>query len=77
MIRLSHRLSILLFVTLLLLSSVTLAKEPENLYLTKQAAIFYHDSGEFDYDLGVVAQEAQAYLEERIAQNKKLMNKQK
>ncbi|HLE25877.1 MAG TPA: hypothetical protein VI935_09550 [Thermodesulfobacteriota bacterium] len=70
MIRPSHRLSILLFVTLLLSSTVTLTKEPENLHLAKQAAIFYHDSGEYDYDLGVVVQEAQTYLEERIPQKR-------
>jgi len=58
-----HKLSTLLFVTLLFSFGITHAEEPENLHLAKQAAIFYHDSGEYDYDLGVVAQEAQDYLE--------------
>jgi len=67
----------LLSTSLIFVSGVSSANEPENLYLAKQAAIFYHDSGEYDYDLGVVAQRAQAYLEKRISENNKLKSKKR
>lgn len=75
--RKSRVLSTFLFTALLFVSVSSLAEEPENLYLTKQAAIFYHDSGEYDYDISDVVQQAQAYLEKRIAENNKLKNKRK
>ncbi len=48
---------------------ITPAKEPENLHTLKQAVVFYHDSGEYDYDQEVVAQRARDYLEARVAQH--------
>jgi acid phosphatase len=77
MIRQLDKLSILLFVTLLFSSGIAHVEEPENLYKAKQAAIYYHDSGEYDYDLGLVAQQAKAYLEERIVQNSNLKQKRR
>jgi hypothetical protein len=67
----------LLSTSLIFVSGVSSANEPDNLYLARQAAIFYHDSGEYSYDLGVVAQKAQAYLEKRISVNNKLKNKKR
>ncbi|HWP92758.1 MAG TPA: HAD family acid phosphatase [Thermodesulfobacteriota bacterium] len=70
-------LFLLISTSLILVSGISSANEPENLHLAKQAAIFYHDSGEYDYDLGVVAQKAQDYLEKRISENNKLKNKKR
>ena len=61
-----------LFLVLVLFSNPLFAKEPENLHTAKQAGIFYHDSGEYDVDLGVVAEDAVSYLESRISQNNSL-----
>jgi len=53
------------------------AKEPENLYTAKQAAIFYHDSGEYDVDREAVSEEAITFLASKIAENKALSEPQK
>jgi acid phosphatase len=63
--------SIFLIVTLVLfLSEPAPTKEPENLHTLKQAAIFYHDSGEYNFDQEAVAQRARDYLDTRIDQNR-------
>ncbi|MGB7292077.1 MAG: HAD family acid phosphatase [Thermodesulfobacteriota bacterium] len=63
-------ISILLLSTfLILVSQPASAKEPENLHTLKQAVIFYHDSGEYNYDQEAVAQKARDYLEMRISQD--------
>lgn len=49
--------------------SLASAKEPENLHTLKQAVIFYHDSGEYDFDQEAVAQRARDYLDMRINQD--------
>jgi len=70
--------SILFIISILFLSlGLSLAKEPENLHTLKQAAILYHDSGEYNFDQEAVAQRAIKYLEMRISQNKKLENSEK
>jgi acid phosphatase len=53
---------------LLSVSKPAYAKEPENLHTLKQAVIFYHDSGECDFDQEAVAQRTPDYLEMRINQ---------
>jgi len=59
----------LLFFILQQAVSLASAKEPENLHALKQAVIFYHDSGEYDFDQEGVAQRARDYLDMRINQN--------
>jgi len=56
---------------LLLLPSMAAAREPENLATARRAAIFYHDSGEYDYDQQAVIQQAQSCLARAATQNKK------
>jgi acid phosphatase len=63
--------SIFLIVTFMLFfSEPAPAKEPENLHTLKREVIFYHDSGEYDFDQEAVAQRARDYLDTRINQNK-------
>lgn len=52
-----------------ILANISFAKEPENLHTAKEAAEFYHDSGEYDVDREAVAQEAISFLRKRIADN--------
>ena len=63
---------LLLFLTIVLLGSYAYAKEPENLHTAKQRAVFYHDSGEYDYDRELVVQDAIGYLQGRVDQNNSL-----
>jgi acid phosphatase len=58
-----------IFTFSLLVSKPASAKEPENLHTLKQAVIFYHDSGEYDFDQEAVAQRARDYLDMRINQD--------
>jgi len=46
------------------------ATEPRNIELVKQGLIHYHDSGEYEKDMARVVQQAQAYLQSRIEENK-------
>ncbi len=56
--------------TLLTFSINTYAVEPENIAITKQKAIQYHDSGEYNKDLESVDSSALEYLKQRVAANK-------
>lgn len=67
----------LIFAFLFPVPQATPAKEPENLHTLKQAVIFYHDSGEYDYDQEVVAERARDYLEARIAQHNRSEGEEK
>lgn len=49
--------------------TTTIFAEPENLGTAKQNVIQYHDSGAYDYDITVVANQAHDYLQARLAQN--------
>lgn len=51
---------------LMLMATITLAKEPENLGLSKEKLIKYHDSGAYMNDFANVIQKAMRYLELRI-----------
>jgi predicted secreted acid phosphatase len=53
------------------------AREPRNLDLIKQELIKYHDSGEYQKDIARVVQQAKAYLQTRLEENKKKGSKQK
>ena len=63
-------LIVLLFFKLQQGVSLASAKEPENLHTLKQEVIFYHDSGEYDFDQEAVAQRARDYLDMRINQDR-------
>ena len=45
------------------------AKEPENLHTAKERSVFYHDSGEYNYDQEVVVERAINYLRSRVNEN--------
>ncbi len=60
---------LILFLTIALLSGFAQAKEPENLHTAKERAVFYHDSGEYNYDREVVVQQAISYLRSRVHEN--------
>ncbi len=63
---------------LLSLCSTTLyATEPQNLQMTKDILIDYHDSGAYEQDLKAVTYQAQNYLSEVIAQQQKQNSKEK
>lgn len=68
---------LLLIAVLCLFAAPLLAKEPENLHTAKQAAIFYHDSGEYDVDREEVAREAITFLSSEIARNNALSEQEK
>ena len=68
---------LLLFAVLIISAAPLSAREPENLHTAKQAAIFYHDSGEYDVDREAVSEEAIAFLASKIAENKALSEPQK
>ena len=44
------------------------AKEPENIILTKQKLVQYHDSGQYDKDIQQVLHQAKRYLSSRLNQ---------
>jgi len=69
------RSAIFFIILSLLYLGVASSKEPENLNTLKQAVIFYHDSGEYDFDQETVTQRALNYLEKRISDNNRLQNK--
>lgn len=73
----SMRSAILFIILSLLYLGVASSKEPENLNTLKQAVIFYHDSGEYDFDQETVTQRALNYLEKRISDNNRLQNKER
>ena len=45
---------------------LTVTKEPPNIAYIKQQAIVYHDSGQYEKDIAIVASEAKKYLAERV-----------
>jgi acid phosphatase len=49
-----------------LAANVSFAKEPVNIALVKEAAIKYHDSGEYDKDIKLTVDEAIAYLKNHL-----------
>lgn len=51
---------------LMCLASIAIAKEPENLGLTKKNLMKYHDSGAYMNDIANVVQKALRYLELRV-----------
>ena len=51
---------------LIFISAIVMAKEPENLAITKEKLIKYHDSGAYMNDFANVLQKAMRYLELRI-----------
>ena len=61
--------SSLLVCLLSLMITTAFATEPQNLAISKQDVIKYHDSGAYDYDITTVANEAYDYLQIRLAQN--------
>jgi len=63
-----HFLLFLVFVSLASFSTITLAKEPANLVVAKQALIKYHDSGDYDRDINAVIIQAMRYLDWRMHQ---------
>lgn len=63
-------IAIVITATLTLISVNTFAQEPENIAITKQKAIQYHDSGEYKKDLETVSTKAIDYLKQRVAANK-------
>lgn len=70
--KINYRILVLFFFALAIFSMPLQAKEPENLHTAKQRAIFYHDSGQYDVDQEVVAQEAIGYLQSRVDYNNSL-----
>ena len=62
---------------LLLSSNLSLAKEPKNITLSKQAIVRYHDSGEYSYDIGTTIHKAKEYLAKKIIENKANKHKHK
>jgi predicted secreted acid phosphatase len=54
-------------VLLTLTSCIALAQEPANLYFAKQQLIKYHDSGAYNRDIALVAQNAENYLKQALA----------
>jgi len=70
-------LIVLLFSILHISISPAFTKEPENLHTLKQQVVFYHDSGECDFDQETVTQRARNYLEKRISNNNRLQNKER
>ena len=63
------RIILYLFITVLLFVNISQAKEPENLHTAKERAVFYHDSGEYNYDQERVVQNAMSYLRSRVHEN--------
>jgi len=55
---------------LILTASLSFAQQPENLTLVKQNLIRYHDSGQYDYAIAKVINQAHNYLQKRIAEHK-------
>jgi predicted secreted acid phosphatase len=55
---------------LILTTTLSFAKQPENLSLLKQDLIRYHDSGQYDYDIAKAINKAHNYLQKRIDENK-------
>lgn len=53
------------------------ATEPENLSQFKNELAFYHDSGQYQYDIKQITDEAIAYLQKRIDENNTAKIKQK
>lgn len=75
-----NRKSLTLFIScsfLSLCSTILYAAEPQNLQSTKDALVQYHDSGDYEKDIDKVASQAQAYLSEAIAKQKKQNSKEK
>jgi len=66
-----------LFLVIPLFANASIAWEPENLHTAKQAGIFYHDSGEYDVDREVVAQQAISFLKMSIEENNALTEPKK
>lgn len=66
-----------ILITLLFFSTVSFAKEPENLALFIKKLEFYHDSGQYNYDIDQVTRHAKAYLAKRIAMNQHAKQKKK
>lgn len=62
-------ISFTLLAGILSASMLVYAKEPANLAYFKKDLKRYHDSGEYNHDLGTKIQNAMRYLEIRIAQN--------
>lgn len=48
----------------------TTSTEPLNLTIAKTAVVRYVDSGRYEHDLAVVAKQAQAHVEQRVAQRR-------
>lgn len=57
--------------------NICYAVEPTNLSDLKMNIKKYHDSGEYNYDLGLVESQAYDYLDERINENKAEKEKKK
>jgi predicted secreted acid phosphatase len=55
-------------ISLMLAASGAIAKEPENIALTKQRLIQYHDSGTYEKDINKTMQNAMQYLKQRVAE---------
>jgi acid phosphatase len=64
-------------ILLSLCSSALYATEPQNLQITKNTLINYHDSGAYEQDIDAVVYQAQAYLSEVIAEQQKQKSKEK
>lgn len=67
--RFGRRSAIVLVIAALACGGVS-AAEPRNLDLLKRELRAYHDSGEYDREIGKVAGEARRWIEQRIARRK-------
>ena len=54
----------------LVFTTCAFAQEPQNLAITKQSLIQYHDSGSYDKDIHATLDRAMQYLKKRVAENK-------
>ncbi|WP_201258103.1 HAD family acid phosphatase [Piscirickettsia litoralis] len=63
-------LALSLFTSLSTLSIAAQAVPLQNLDTLKQGIVKYHQSGQYDYDIARVIDQAQSYLSERVAENK-------
>lgn len=61
------RTSLLSLIVIGILSTVTFASAPESLSEAKRNVIQYHDSGQYNKDVRDIAEEATAYLKQRLA----------
>lgn len=64
------KLSLGIVASILLATSLSFAKPPQNLAIAKEAVVQYHDSGNYEKDIKKVIKKATAYLKARVKRHR-------